>query len=85
MTGCQGKKNFTKCSLTYNVIDKKTIIPNLNHMNLKSSALFIFLTYFITGVVYIPLALANHGFIKFELPKWMQISATLIPGVAAII
>jgi membrane protease YdiL (CAAX protease family) len=45
---------------------------------------FIALTYFITWAVYIPLALTAHGEIKFILPRWVQISSTLSPGIAAI-
>jgi membrane protease YdiL (CAAX protease family) len=45
---------------------------------------FIALTYFITWAVYIPLALTVHSETKFILPRWVQVTSTLSPGIAAI-
>ena len=52
---------------------------------LQTATLFILLTFLITWGVNIPLALAAHHMIKFNVPRWIEITSTLSPGFVAII
>jgi len=51
---------------------------------LQTAAIFIVFTFVITWGINIPLALAAHHQIKFSVPRWVEITSTLSPGIVAI-
>ncbi|WP_295670208.1 type II CAAX endopeptidase family protein [uncultured Mucilaginibacter sp.] len=50
---------------------------------IRIAVIFIFLTFLITWGINIPLALAAHHQIKFSVPRWLEITSTLSPGIVA--
>jgi membrane protease YdiL (CAAX protease family) len=52
---------------------------------LRIAIIFISLVFVFTWGINIPLALASHHQIKFSVPRWIEITSTLSPGVVAIL
>jgi membrane protease YdiL (CAAX protease family) len=52
---------------------------------LRTALIFISLVFLITWGINIPLALAAHHRIKFSVPRWIEITSTLSPGIIAIV
>lgn len=51
----------------------------------KTATIFVLLVFLITWGINIPLALAAHHQIKFSVPRWVEVTSTLSPGIVAII
>ncbi|MCO5945685.1 CPBP family intramembrane glutamic endopeptidase [Mucilaginibacter flavidus] len=51
---------------------------------IRTALIFIFFTFMITWAINIPLALAAHHQIKFSVPRWVEITSTLSPGIVAL-